>query len=474
MPIVPVFGGGSSTPDPLSWVAPATVTRPSGSTTATVTWPSPTGGVAPYSYSDPGVAYDSQGAATTALVSTVGLTTSLTGLVNSQVVVLSRTAIDAAGTVVTVQAVVTVAASAATLTFATTPGNQSLPSTATSVTLGTWGAASGGTPAYNYALTELSAGGVTLTGSGQGPWSGAGLTSGQTYAFLMTVTDSLGAKGYSVITVSVAAAENLGEYELVDELDLQDSNWTAFSTTSTTASTTAWYATLMAADGVTPRAYIFNNSTEPRTLSLSPSGDGLKLVNGAITNQPWVGVWPAGWTPLLGGSRNDLWMVEAIVGGREPSGALGFVHIQNLGTTSYTTPGTGLRVINSSSSSMLRAVSYITSLAEQAIQTIAPGTYRDYTCGLQVTINNARQHDIYVRPMATGFAAPQTGQRVRVQVASGAMTAPGGDYTTSAAWFATTILGRAKLMLYHDGSATSNSEVTLKKIRLLRIPGGSR
>ena len=474
MPIVPVFGGGSTAPNPLSWAAPATVSRTAGQTTATITWPSPTGGVTPYLYTDPGVVYDSQGASTTALLSTTGLSTSITGLVNGQVLVLNRSVVDAAGSVRGVQAVVAVAAGVATLTFASAPANQSLVSTATSVTLGTWGAASGGTPAYSYVVTEISGGGTTLGGSGLGSWGASGLTAGQTYAYLMTATDSLGAKGYSVVTVSVAQAENLGEYEVVDELDLQDANWTAFSTTSVVTSTVAWYATLMAADGVTPRCYIFNNSPDARTLSLTPSGDGLKLVNGLTTVQPWIGVWPAGWEALRGGSRKDLWMVEAIVGGKEPSGSLGFVHIFDLGTSSYTTPGTGLRNISSSTSSLIRVVSYITSLAEQSIQTIAPGTFREYTCGLQVTINNQRQHDVYVRPGATGFGQPQTGQRVRVQVASGAMTSPGSDYTTSAAWFDSTINGRAKFMLYHDGSATSNSEITLKKIRLLRIPGGSR
>lgn len=474
MPIVPIFGSSSTAVAPLTWTAPATVSLPAGSTTATVIWPSVAGGTAPYQYTDPGVVYDSQTASTTALVSTAGFTTSITGLVNGQVLVLNRSAEDADGTPIAVQAVVAVAAGAATLSFASVPANQTLPSTATGVTLGSWGAASGGTPAYNYAVTEISGAGTTLAGSGQGPWSATGLTAGRVYAYLMTVTDSLGAKGYSVVTVSVAAAANLGQYELVSEVNFQDADWTAFSTTATTASTTAWYATLMAADGVTPRAYVFNNSTDARTLSLAPSGDGLKLVNGATTVQPWVGVWPAGWEPMLNGSRKDLWLVEAIVGGREPSGTLVFVHIQNLGTSGYTTPGTGLRVINSSSSSMLRAVSYITSAAEQAVQTIAPGTFRDYTCGVQVTINDSRQHDIFLRPGATGYGDPQTGQQVRVQVASGAMTAPGGNYTTSAAWFASTILGRAKWMMYHDGSATSNAEITLKALRLLRIPNGSR
>ena len=474
MPIVPIFGGGgTSTPSPLTWAAPATVSQPSGSTTATITWNAPSGGTAPYIYTDPGVSYDSQTSSTTALVSTTALSTSVTGLVNGQVLVLTRSVTDAEGTTLTVQAVVAVAAGAATLTFASAPASQALASTATSATIGTWGAVSGGTGPYSYAVTDISGATTTVSGSGLGPYSSTGLSAGRTYAYLMTATDSLSAKGYSVVTVSVAAAENLGLYEVEDELDFTDADWTAFSTTSTTASTTAWYATLYAADGTTPRAYIYNNSTDARTLSLTPSSGGLTLVNGTITVQPWVGVWPAGWTAMLGGSRQDRWMIEAIIGAREPSGSGAFVHIQNLGTTSYTTPGTGMRNINSSSSSALRVVSYITSLAEQAVQTIAPGTFRDYTCGVQVTINDSRQHDVYVRPMATDYGDAQTGQRVRVQVASGAMTTPGGNYSTSASWFADTITGRAKWMMYHDGSATTNSKIALLKLRLLRMPGGS-
>jgi cold shock CspA family protein len=460
----------------LAWAAPSAAAVSAGTTTATITWATPTGGTAPYSYGAASVVYDSQGASTTVTLSTSGSgagSTTLSGLANGQTVILSRTVTDAASASRTVQGVATVAASAATITPGTAPASQSLAAGTTSATIGTWGAPSGGTGPYTYAVTELGGSGVTIAGSGLGPWSVAGLSDGVTYAFMLTITDSLSAKGYSVVTITTGRVAVTGEWTVVDALDFTDANWTAFSTTSTTASTSAWYATLYASDGTTPRAYVYNNSVEARTLSLSPSGSGLTLVNGAITNQPSVGIWPAGWDTLRGGSRRDLWMVEAIVAGKEPSGTAAFVHIMDLSRDGYTTPGTGLRNINTASSSMVRAISYLVSAAEQAIQTVAPGTYREYTAGVQVTINDQRQHDVFVRVGATDYGDPQSGQRVRVQVASGAMTSTAGNYPVSANWFDANIQFRTKWWLYHDGSATTNSEVRLLKLRLLRKVNGS-
>lgn len=313
MPIVPVFGGGSTPSSaPLTWAAPATVSRPLGSTTATINWPAASGGTAPYTYSTPGVAFDSQAGSTTALYSTTDLVTSVTGLANGQVIVLSRNVTDAAGATLQVQAVVTVTAGLATLTFGSEPSGQALASDATSVELGTWGAASGGIGPYTYAVTDVSGATTMLSGSGVGPWKALGLSPGRTYVYLMTATDSLGAKGYSYVTITVAASATLGEYIVQDEVDFTDADWTAISTTSTIASTTAWYATLYGADGVTPRCYLYNNNTEARTITLNPSSTGLELANGSTTVQPTIGVWPAGWSAMLGGSRRDVWMVEAV------------------------------------------------------------------------------------------------------------------------------------------------------------------
>jgi hypothetical protein len=460
----------------LSWAVPAAAAVSSGTTSATVTWATPTGGTAPYTYSTASVVYDSQGASTTATLSTSGAgagSTTISGLASGQTVILSRTVTDAASASVTVQGVATVGATSATITPGTAPAAQTLAAGSTSAMIGTWGAPSGGTGPYTYAVTELGGSGVPIAGSGLGPWSVAGLSDGVTYAFMLTITDSLGAKGYSVVTIAVRRVAVTGEWIVVDAVDFTDANWTSLSSTSTTTSTSAWQHTLYAADGTTPRAYVYNNSVEARTLSLSPSGTGLTLVNGAITNQPAIGIWPAGWDALRGGSRRDLWMVEAIVAGKEPTGTTGFVHIMNLSRDAFTTPGTGLRNINSASSSLVRAVSYLVSLAEQSIQTVAPGSFREYTAGVQVTINDQRQHDVFVRVGATDYGDPQSGQRVRVQVASGAMTSTAGNYPVSANWFDANIQFRTKWWLYHDGSATTNSEVRLLKLRLLRKPNGS-
>lgn len=478
-PPSPVSDGAAAVVDvPLAWTAPAATAAAAGQTSATITWSTPTGGSTPYSYTAAAVVFDSTGASTTAAVSTSGAgagTTTVSGLVNGQTVVVQRTLTDALGATVTIQGAVTIAATTAAITPGTAPAGQSLTAGTTSATIGTWGSPSGGTAPYTYAVTELGGSGVTISGSGLGVWSVAGLTDGATYVFLLTITDSAGtpAKGYSVVTVSVARAADTGAWTVVDSVDFTDANWTSLSSTSTTTSTSAWQHTLYASDGVTPRAYVYNNSVDARTLSLSPSGAGLTLVNGATTVQPSIGVWPAGWDSLRAGSRRDLWMVEAIVAGKEPTGTSGFVHIFTLSRDAYSSPGTGLRNINTASSSMVRVVSYLVSAAEQAIQTVAPGAYREYTAGVQVTINDQRQHDVFVRPGATDFADPQTGQRVRVQVASGAMSAIGGNYPVSAAWFDSNIQSRSKFWIYHDGAATTNSEIRLLKLRLLRKVNGS-
>ena len=460
----------------LAWVAPAAIITNAGVTSAAITWNTASGGLAPYIYGAAGAVYDSQAASTTAVLTTVGTpgTTTVSGLVNGQTLVIERSVRDAAGNVVTVQGSVTIAATAAGVTPGAAPAAQVLTSDVTIATIGTWGAPSGGTGPYTYAVTEISNGGTLVSGSGLGPWQVSGLTAGFTFVFLMTVTDSLGAKGYSVTTISVAAVPDV--WEELDALDFTDADWTAVSTTSTTASSVAWYLILYAADGVTPRAYVYNNNTEARTLSLSPSGSGLTLVNGATTNQPTVGVWPAGWTSMIGASRRDAWLIEAIVAGEEPAGALGFVHIFNVSTntsTAASTPGTGLRNINSGTGTQIRALSYISSLAEQAIQTVPTGATRAYTCGLQVVIADSRREDVHTRPNATDYGSPQSGQRVRVQATSTTMTAPGANVTTSASWFASTIADRTKLWLYHDGSATVGSRVQLQKLRLLRKINGS-
>jgi len=460
----------------LSWVAPTAVVSNAGVTSASIAWNTATGGVAPYVYGAAGAVYDSRAGATTATLSTVGTpgTTTVAGLINGQTVVVERSVLDAAGNTITVQGSVTVAATAAGVTPGAAPAAQSLAMDATSATIGTWGAPSGGTGPYSYTVSEISNGGTLVTGSGLGPWDVAGLTSGSTFIFLLTVTDSLGAKGYSVATISVAAASDV--WEEMDALDFTDADWTAVSTTSTTASTTAWYLILYAADGVTPRAYVYNNNVEARTLSLAPSGSGLTLVNGTTAVQPTLGVWPAGWTAMLGGSRRDAWMIEAIVAGTEPAGSAAFVHIFDISTSTSSgvvSPGTGIRNVNSGTGTLIFALSYVNSVSQVSIQLIPTGASRTYTCGLQVVVADSRRQDIYIRTNATDYGSPQSGQRVRAQTSSNGMTLPGGELPVSAAWFATTIAGRTKFWLYHDGSATVGSNIQLRKLRLLRKVNGS-
>jgi hypothetical protein len=463
----------------LSWAAPAAAVVSAGVTSAVITWATPTGGTAPYSYSAASIVYDSAGASSTVSLSTAGGgagATTVSGLVNGQTVVVQRTVTDADGTEYPVQGAATVAATAASITPGTAPAGQTLAAGTTAVAIGTWGAPSGGTGPYTYTVTELGGSGVTITGSGLGPWAATGLTDGVTYAFLLTVTDSLSAKGYSVVTVSVSPGVAMGAWEVIDTLDFTDANWTAFSTTSTTASTTAWYATLMAADGTTPRAYIRNNNTDSRTLSISPSGTGLRLVNGSTAVQPTVVVWPAGWETLLNASRRDVWMIEALVRGEEPAGSGTFGHHFSIttGQSAVSSPATGLRVVNTGSNINLTASSYISAGDTAAVRTVTAGSTRLYQASVQITIADSRRHDIFVSPGATTFRDPETGLRVRAQSSSTTMTAVGGESTASSTWFASSIGGRTGLGIYHDGTATTGSYVEVLGLRLLRLPRGSR
>jgi hypothetical protein len=179
---------------------------------------------------------------------------------------------------------------------------------------------------------------------------------------------------------------------------------------------------------------------------------------------------------MLGGSRRDAWMIEAIVAGTEPAGSAAFVHIFDISTSTSSgvvSPGTGIRNVNSGTGTSVLAISYVIGLAQQTIQLIPTSVNRTYTCGFQVVIADSRREDIYVRTNATDYGSPQSGQRVRVQATSNGMTPPGGELPVSAAWFATTIAGRTKFWLYHDGSATVGSNIQLRKLRLLRKVNGS-
>ena len=469
---------GAPAVDPLSWAAPAATLVTAGTTSGTVTWAAAEDGAGGYTYSAAGVAADSAGASSTATVATAGTapgTTTVSGLVNGQTVVLQRTVTDSDGATVTIQAAITVAATAAGVTPGTAPAGQTLAAGTTSATIGTWGAPSGGAGGYTYALTEPGGSGVTIGGSGLGEWSVAGLTNGRTYAFLLTITDSLGAKGYSVVTIAVAAAASTGDGWIeVDSLRFDDGDWTEVTSTSTAQSSSAFQLTLYAADGTTPRAYIYNNLAIARTVTLD--GDGLTLVNGTSAVAPALGVWPAGWDALRSGSRADAWLIEALVEGEEPAGSGSFVHLQGISTgtsTAAATPTTGVRAVNSSTNAIVYAASYIAAFDNVAVRTVAPAPNRSYAASVQVTIADSRRHDVFITPGATDFCEPQTGLRVRVQGASSSMSAVGAENPTSAAWFGTSVSGRTKWWMYHDGAATSGSFVRVVGLRLLRKPQGS-
>lgn len=468
-------GDPSSRPaetEALAWAAPAATLVTAGTTSGAVTWATPTGGTPGYTYGAAGIVSDSAGASTTATVATAGTApgaTTVSGLVNGQTVVIQRTATDAAGAQVTVQAAVTVSATAAGVTPGTAPAGQSLAAGTTSATIGTWGAPSGGTPGYTYAVTDPT-GTTTISGSGLGPWTVAGLTDGVTYAFLLTITDSASAKGYSVVTISVAAAASVGSWEVMGETDFTDGDWTALTSTSATAATPQHL--LYAADGTTQRAFTRNTNTAARTLILD--GDGVTLRNGSTAVQPSVGVVPGGWSGIIAASRRDAHILQMQVSGYEVAGTSTFVHIAGISTNStISSPMMGVRVVNTGSDVRLTFTSYYLT-DDVVLRTIPTGADRRWVVDLQLLIlDGGSGHRAFVTVNPTGWADPMTGQRVSIQGAARALTLT--DWPTATNWFAGTDSGTPAVVLYHDGgSATlTDSGVLVTRCRHLRLPNGS-
>jgi hypothetical protein len=464
-------------PDALAWAAPAAAVVAAGVTSATITWATPTGGAGGYTYSSPGIAYDSAGASSTVTLSTSGSgagATVVSGMVNGQTVLLQRTVTDSDGTVVPVQGAATVAATATAITAGTAPAGQSLAAGTTSATIGTWGAPSGGTAPYTYVVTELGGSGVTISGSGLGPYTVAGLTDGVTYAFLLTISDSAGTplKGISVVTISVAASTAAGEWQVIGETTYTDANWTALSSTDT--STAAPQHTLYAADGTTVRALVRNSSAQARTLSLSPSAAGVKLVNGSTAASPSIGLWPADWDTLRGASRRDAHLLQVRATGYEPAGSGAFVHIVGFSTGSTAaSPLMGIRVTNTGSNLLISAYSYFLG-GSASVRTITAGADRRWTVDLQlVIIDGGARHRLYITPSpATGWAPPETGIRATVDHNSGVMTL--GDASVAASWFGTSQSARTAVVAYHDGTATTGAAVEITATRYLRLVNGSR
>ena len=465
---------GAPAEDPLSWAAPAATLVTAGTTSGTVTWAAAEDGAGGYTYSAAGVVADSAGASSTATVSTAGTapgTTTVSGLVNDQTVVLQRTVTDSAGATVTVQAAVTVAATAAGVTPSTAPSGQTLAAGTTSATIGTWGEPSGGTGPYTYALTEPGGSGVTISGSDLGPWTVAGLTDGVTYVFLLTITDSLGAKGYSVVTISVAAVVSTGAWEVVGETDFTDGDWTDLTSTAATAATPQHL--LYAADGTTQRAFTRTTNTAARTLILD--GDtGITLRNGSTAVQPSVGIVPGGWSGMAGASRRDAHILQMQVSGYEVAGTSNFVHIAGISTIStISSPTMGLRVVNTGSNVLVTFQSYYLT-GDVTLRTIPTGADRRWVADFQLLIlDGGSGHRAFVTFDPDGWAEPMTGQRVSIQGPSRTVTL--GDWPKATTWEAATDSGRPAVVLYHDGgSATlTDSGVMVTRCRHLRLPGGS-
>lgn len=136
MPIVPIFGGGAAAPTPpLTLGSPAPRSVAAGTTTTTITWPSATGGTAPYSYQAV-ISADSLGTYTAFISAQTAEAVTLAGLQNGQLLEVTMLATDANGNVVSSEAFVVVAAAAAgTMTPGAFPASQSLASGETTATI---------------------------------------------------------------------------------------------------------------------------------------------------------------------------------------------------------------------------------------------------------------------------------------------------------------------------------------------------
>lgn len=484
MPLTYVFPKGTvaeSEPVPdLAWTAPASVAVATGTTSTNVTWASASGGVSPYTYGATTLKYDSAGNYTQT-VSDASLVTTISGMANGSTYVLERIVTDSEGTQVTIQAAVVVGAASATITAGTAPSSQTLAAGTLSATIGTWGAPSGGTGPYTYSLTEPTGNGAVISGSGLGPYTVTGLTNGRTYAFQLEITDSLSAKGYSVVTISIAYA--VPEWEVLLDVDFTDANWTALNSTDATASTAAAQHTLYAADGTTPRARVWNNTAQARRLRIDPSGTGLALIGTSTTASPSIKV------ELLNSAgvnifstlnwTDDLIKVEFLAEGEEPAGSGGFAHL--VAFSSAFTNGAnqhGYRTVESTSKVRPIRRSWTTSddSINQAILDV--GSTRKYQVQWEGYITGSRTIESYGRE-GTSLTAltpiPRSGKYYfhqcvsQTHTASPTLTAFGA--TTSSFW---------GIMMYHDGTAIDSgsagglSRNTLKKVRISRLPSGSK
>lgn len=465
---------------PLSLQAPATLVLASGQTTGSITIPNATGGSPPYTYIV-AVSFDSTGIYAPYISSVVGNVINLINLSNGQFIVLDITVKDSTGAIITVQGTVTILTAGATIIAGTSPASQTLAAGTLTATIGTWGSPSGGTGPYTYTLTEPTGNGSVITGSGLGPYTTTGLTNGRSYAYLLTITDSLGAKGYSVVTINIAYA--IPEWEVITDTVFTDANWTSLNSTDSTLSTVNPQHILYAANGVTPRAQVWNNVSQARRLQIDPSSTGLALITTSTAASPSIKIIPLnadGKNPLqLLDWTRDLIKVEFLVEGEEPAGSSAFVHLAGFASTTGNGANQhGYRNLNSGSSVYFQRRSWTTSddLANQGA--IATSPTRKYQVSWEGYMTGSRTIESYGSEGSTlsGLPViPRSGKYYMHQAVSQTMS-----QTPTLTTFNNNTIGGWGIMIYCDGTTVDTglpgglSRVTLKRIRISRLPGGSK
>lgn len=481
MPVSRVFNSNSAEIEvpALSWVAPTTIAANSGTTSQAITFNPPTGGVSPYTYGTPTISYDSTetGYAT---VSRSGLICTAIDLVDNATYIISLTATDSEGSTITVEGTIVVLAGVNAIAFASKPADQTLGPEVIYTSLSAWGEPSGGTGPYTYAVTEPTGRGVTITGSGLGLYIIDGLTSGRSYVILMTTTDSLGAKGYSAVSISVAYAPS--GWTVVADYDFTDSNWTALHSTDTTSSSGSVQHTLYGSDGTTPRVQIWNTTTQSRRLKIDPSSTGLTLRTLFTTASPSIKVVPVDslnraifpqldWT-------NDVIKIEFHIEGEEPSGSTGFAHLAGFSLTGTNLSSQhGYRIVENGTQVRPSRRSWTTSDTLVVQSNIVATPTRKYQCQMEMYVTGSRTIETYGREgqtVDTFTPTPRTGKYYFHQAVAQVMaTAP------TKTNFVSTSAGGWGILLYCDGTFVDNdtaggkSRLTLKRLRISRLPNGA-
>ena len=369
----------------------------------------------------------------------------------------------------------------ASITFSSSPAVQTLPNTVSTAVIPPWGAPTGGTAPYTYSLTQLGVDVLTVSGSDLGPYSIYGMTAGATYVFQITATDALGAKGYAITSVSTQPAT--ANWIVVQQTDFTDTNWTALSSTDTTQSTTVPQLILYAADGVTKRAEIWNNSSQARRLELSPGGDGLILATESTGASPFLKVVPIGATgqnvfQTLNYST-DIIKVEFIGYTEENAGTAAFVRLFGFGSASSNTAiQHGFRIISSGTGVLPQRRSASPTLLDISQSVYATGATRKLWLRWEGYLTGSRTVESYAQySNTTALEYPtvaRSGKYYYHQSASQVQTATPAlvDFgsTSTADQFA--------ILLYNDGSVIDGgvnlSRMVLTSLRVSKLANGSK